>query len=111
MNEEAPPQTPPQAPPPPVTTPTSIRIALFLYIVAIASPIIAYRSVRDSHDGFEIFGKLTISLGVSAVAALVAVICTLVGLAREPRSNWAMLAGFLAAAAVGVLILVLGNLH
>ncbi len=78
------------------TTPASIQIALLLFVIAIAVPVFALTSVRHSQDGFKIFGTFLLSLGAGGVAALIGIICTVVGAMREPRSAWTRLAVVLA---------------
>ena len=92
------------------TTPTSIRFALFFFVVAFVVPVMGYLSVRESHDGFKIFGTFLVVSGVGAVAALIAVICTFVGLTQEPRSIWTRIAGFLTLVAVFLFVVFLANL-
>ena len=81
-----------ETPAPAVRTPASIRIALFLFVVAFALPAAGLLSTRDSHDGFEIFGTFLITGGVGCVLAFIAIICTLVGAGHPPRSGWTMFA-------------------
>ena len=107
MNEQV--ETP--ASQPGASTPTSIRFALFFFVVAVVCPLWGYLSVRDSHDGFKIFGVLTITFGAGAVAALIAVICTLVGLSQKPHSIWTKIAGFLSAVAGALLVVLVANLR
>ncbi|HEV8442183.1 MAG TPA: hypothetical protein VGQ27_01845 [Steroidobacteraceae bacterium] len=77
---------------PPATTPASIQLALVMYAIAIAVPLFALASVRDSHDGFKIFGTFLLSLGASGLAALIGIIGTMIGATRSPHTAWTTLA-------------------
>lgn len=95
----------------PVGTPASIIVALFFYAVAIAAPFIGVASVKDSHDGFQIFGTVLISLGLGGIAALVGIVCTIIGMVRGPHTAWTLVAAILALISVALWALALGRMQ
>jgi hypothetical protein len=77
---------------PAATTPPSIQLALVMFAIAIAVPLVALASQRDSHDGFKIFGTFLLSLGASGLAAIVGIIGTVIGATSLPHTAWTRLA-------------------
>jgi hypothetical protein len=82
----------------------SIVIALCLFAIAIATPIVGFNTVKDSHDGFVIFGGMMVALAIGGIAAVIGIILTIIGLARGAQGALARIAGALA---VGVPVLAL----
>jgi hypothetical protein len=85
-------------------TPWSIQLALFLFCIAIALPILAISSTHGSHDGFEIFGRFLIGMGLAGLAGIIGIICTFIGLARGARGGWTVLAAILAGVSTIVIL-------
>lgn len=83
----------------PAETPGSIYVALLLFAFAVATPFIAtfiagHGNVR--HDGWGELGLFVQWTLAGAVAAFVAIISTIIGARRGPRSGLTMLAIVLA---------------
>jgi hypothetical protein len=101
---------PPDAVETPAGTPTSICIALFCFAFAIGAPIYGLMSVRDSHDGFQILGTFLISAAIGGFAALIGIICTIVGAVRGQQTGWTLTAGILSFVSIVIWLAVLAKM-
>ena len=77
-------------------TRTSIVIALLFFAIAIAAPSFILISVKDSHDGFVLFGAGMVAVAICGIAAVIGIVLTIVGLARGAQGVLARIAGGLA---------------
>jgi len=91
-------------------TPGSVAFALHCFAIAVIVPLMALFAEHKGNDGAGALGPLLFGLLAGAVAALLGIICTIVGARRQPRSVATMIAIVLACLFGGGLLVLLGVL-